>query len=58
MNTLIGKKYVISGMSIEVISDAGERWEMRNLTSKETVYINKAVLDNAIRLGKAEAVSD
>ena len=55
---MIGKKYIISGMTIEIISDAGDQWETRNLTTEETIYFNKAVLDNAIRLGKAEEIVD
>ena len=54
---MIGKKFMISGMAIEIVSDDGERWETRNITTKETVFINKVVLHNAIKLGKAEEIS-
>lgn len=54
MNNLIGKKYIISGMTIEVIADTGERYETRNITTHETVYFDKAVLEQAIKLGKTE----
>ena len=57
MDKMIGKKLIISGMSIEIISDDGERWNTRNLTTNETVFINKVVLQNAIKLGKAEDMS-
>jgi hypothetical protein len=53
----IGKKYIISGMTLEILSDDGERWETRNLTTKETVFMDKSVLQNAIKLGKAEEIS-
>ena len=54
MQQMIGKKFIISGMAIEIISDDGESWEARNITTKETVSINKSVLQNAIKLAKAE----
>ena len=56
MDNMIGKKIIISGMAIEVISDDGERWETRNITTKDTVYLKKTTLQNAIRLGKAEEI--
>ena len=58
VDKLIGKTFVISGMSIEIVSDDGERWEARNITTKETVFINKLVLQRAIKLGKAEEISE
>ena len=54
---MIGKKFMISGMAMEIVSDDGERWETRNITTKETVFINKLVLHKAIKLGKAEEIS-
>ncbi len=57
MDKMIGKKFMISGMAIEIISDDGERWETRNITTKETVFINKVILHDAIKLGKAEEIS-
>ncbi len=56
MDNIIGKKVIISGMAIEIISDDDERWECRNITTKETVFIKKSVLKNAIKLGKAEVI--
>jgi hypothetical protein len=53
---MLGKKFVISGMTLEIIADAGERWETRNITTNETVFMNKDVLQNAIKLGKAEEI--
>lgn len=44
-------------MQIEIISDKGNRWEARNVTTGETVFFDKLVLDKAIRLGKAEEVT-
>lgn len=58
MGDMIGKKVVISGMAIEVVSDDDERWECRNITTKETVFIKKSVLKDAIKLGKAELISE
>lgn len=45
-------------MAIEVISDSDEKWECRNITTKEIIFIKKSVLKNAIKLGKAELISD
>ncbi len=58
MDKMIGKKFIISGMTIEIVSDDNERWETRNITTKETVYFTKRVLQDAIKLGKAEELSD
>jgi hypothetical protein len=57
MDELIGKKFMISGMAIEVVADASDRWETHNLTTRETVFMNKSVLQQAIKLGKAEEIS-
>jgi len=54
---MIGKKFMISGMSIEIVSDDGDRWETRNLTTKETIFMDKLVLEHAIKLGKAEEIT-
>ena len=56
MDKMIGKNIMISGMVIEIVSDDGDRWETRNITTKETVFFDKSVLQNAIRLGKAEEI--
>ena len=56
MEIKVGQKFSISGMTIEVISDEGERWKTRNITTKEMVFFDKSVLLNAIKLGKAEEV--
>lgn len=45
-------------MLIEIVSDAGDKWEARNITTQETVYFDKSFLEKAIKLGKAERVSD
>lgn len=58
MKTILGKKYYISGMVVEVISEDADRWKTRNLTTNEFVFFKKNVLENAIKLGKAEEVSD
>jgi len=43
-------------MTIEIISDAGESWLTRNITTNETIHFNKLVLQNTIKFGKAEEV--
>jgi hypothetical protein len=58
VDNLIGKKIMISGMAIEIVSDENDSWETRNLTTRETVFFNKIVLQNAIKLGKAEVISE
>lgn len=55
---MIGKKFIISGMQIEIVSDDGDQWETRNLTTGETVLFDKSVLERAIKLGKAEETLD
>ena len=54
---MIGKKIVISGMVLEIVSDDGDRWETRNVTTRETVFMEKKTLQDAIKLGKAEEIS-
>ena len=56
MNDVIGKTYIISGMTIEVIADKQDKWECRNTTTRETIYFDKQVLEQAIKLGKAVQV--
>lgn len=55
---MIGKTFFISGMRIEIVSDAGDKWQTRNVTTNETVYFDKDVLEKAIKLGKAEEISE
>lgn len=54
---MIGKTVRIAGMVIEIVSDAGESWKCRNLTTREALVIKKAVIEKAIKLGQAEVVS-
>ncbi|RDH85988.1 MAG: hypothetical protein DIZ80_00510 [endosymbiont of Galathealinum brachiosum] len=56
MKNMIGKKFEVSGMVIEILSDQGEKWETLNNTTRETVYFDKKFLLNAIKLGKAEEI--
>jgi len=56
MAKIIGKRFLISGMTIEVVSDEGERWKTLNRTTNDTVYFKKIFLQNAIKLGKAEEI--
>lgn len=55
---LIGKKYTITGMSIEIIGDTGDKWETRNLTTNEIVLMDKVMIERAIKLGKAEEITE
>lgn len=55
---MIGKKFTISGMLIEIVSDEEGKWETRNVTTNETVFFDKSVLEKAIKLGKAEEILD
>ena len=54
---MIGKRYQISGMIVEVIADEEDKWKTRNITTNEIVFFNKDVLDKAIRLAMAEEVT-
>jgi len=58
MGNLIGRAIRISGMVIEIVSDEGESWQCRNVTTNETLVMTKAVIERAIKLGKAEIVSN
>ena len=49
---------MISGMQIEIVSDAGDKWETQNITTHEAVFFDKFVLEKAIKLGKAEEISE
>jgi len=55
---MTGKRFVISGMVIEIMSDEGESWKARNITTNASVLFKKSVIKNAIKLGKAEEVVD
>ena len=55
---MIGKRFLISGMEIEIVSDAGDKWQTRNLTTNETVLFDKAFLEKAIKLAKAEEITN
>ena len=58
MNEMIGKKIMISGMTIEIVSDVDEKWEVRNITTNETMFMDKQMIQRAIKLGKAEEISE
>ena len=49
---------MISGMLIEIVSDDVDKWETRNVTTNETVFFDKSILEKAIKLGKAEEILD
>lgn len=58
MADMTGKKIVITGMTLEVIAERDDQWECRNITTKETVLFKKSVLEGAIKLGKAEVITE
>lgn len=53
---MLGNKYIITGMFMEVIADEGDSWALRNHTTKETIRLDKRVLEQSLKLGKAEPV--
>ena len=57
MRNMIGKTIRIAGMDIEVIADEGEQCECRNITTREVLFMEKTVIENAVKLGKAEVIS-
>ena len=57
MKDIVGKRFAISGMTIDVLSDEGDKYQVRNLTTRDIIELDKTMLVNAIRLGKAEQVS-
>ena len=54
---MIGKTIEIAGMVIEILAEDGDNWKCRNLTTRESLVMQKAVIDKAIRLGQAHVVS-
>jgi len=58
MNLMVGNTLLISGMLITILSDEGDSWLTQNVTTKDKVFFKKSVLEDAIKLGKAENVSD
>lgn len=55
---MIGKKFSISGMQLEIIADEGDQWQMRNLTTNELILLEKSFFEKAIKLGKVEEILD
>ena len=55
---MIGKTVEIAGMVVEIVSDGGDSWRCRNLTTKELLDMKKGVIEKAIKLGQAEIVSN
>lgn len=53
---MIGKQFIITGMLIEIVSDEGDKWKVRNVTTQETIFIDKPILDKSVKLGKAEEI--
>ena len=45
-------------MVLQIVFDMGERWEALNTTTQETILIEKSVLQHAIKLAKAEVISE
>ena len=57
MKDLVGKRFAISGMTIEVLSDQGDKYQVRNVTTRDVLEMDKTMLVKAIKLGKAEQIS-
>lgn len=57
VDKLIGKKLMIAGMAIEILGEDGEHYQARNLTTDQTLAIEKSVIQKAVKLGKAEETS-
>ena len=55
---MIGKRIIFTGMTLEIIAENKDSWKCHNITTNESVFIKKAVLENAIKLGKAEVISE
>jgi len=55
---MIGKTYSISGMTIEIIDEDGDKWKTHNITTDEIIYFDKSTLEQAIKLGKAEELTE
>ena len=55
---MIGNTYKISGMTIEIIDDDGDKWKTHNITTDEIIYFDKSALEKAIKLGQAEDVTE
>lgn len=55
---MIGKKFEITGMILEVIADAGDEWEIINKTTNANILFNKIQFQDAIKLGKVVEVID
>ena len=55
---MLHKRFMISGMLLEVIADKGDQWQLRNHTTGETVLLEKSFLEKSIKLGKVEEVLD
>lgn len=58
MDNMTGKKILISGMTIEIMSEEDDKWQCRNITTDEMISFKKTVIEKALKLGKAELVSE
>lgn len=57
MIELTGRTIEIAGMVVEILAVEGDNLVCRNLTTRHELTMDKAVVEQAIRLGKAEIVS-
>ena len=55
---MINRKFIITGMLMEVIADEGDKWKLLNHSTNETVLLDKTFLEKSIKLGKVEEVLD
>ena len=45
-------------MTLEIIGDAGDEWEIVNVTTQEIVFFNKILPEDAMKLGKVAEILD
>ena len=45
-------------MTIEIIDEDGDKWKTHNITTDEIIYFDKSTLEQAIKLGKAEELTE
>ena len=56
MNKMMGK-IMISGMAIEIVSDADDKREVRNITAYESLFMEKLFIGPSIKPGLWEQLS-
>ena len=54
---MIGKKYEIKGLKIEIVKDLGDKWGVDSSTNQDVDSIDKEVLDDAINISDAVEIA-